>query len=269
MKYENRLAGHTNSYHTYGLNEALEGIAAAGFHFVELSAVRGWTEQISLDADARTLGNVLRKLNELALVPVSLSGHSDLTTKQGLQDGLKALDLTERLGIPIMNTAIGGHYSEQEDEAGFFENIGELASAAQVKGITIGIEIHGDITATAQKAVPIIERIGHPNVGINYDSANVEFYSGVLAEDDVKYSLPYLVHFHLKDTKGGFKNWNFPAIGKGRVDFAKILRICKRGGYTGPYSVEIEFSGEPWPSLQQVNKAMKDSYKNLAKLGLS
>jgi hypothetical protein len=29
MKMKNRLGGHTNSYHTYGLEESLEGIAAA------------------------------------------------------------------------------------------------------------------------------------------------------------------------------------------------------------------------------------------------
>ena len=37
MRYKNRLGGHTNSYHTYSLEEALEGIAAAGFRFVELT----------------------------------------------------------------------------------------------------------------------------------------------------------------------------------------------------------------------------------------
>jgi len=40
----NPLAGHTNSYHTYGFDEALAGIAEAGFKGVELSAVPGWTE---------------------------------------------------------------------------------------------------------------------------------------------------------------------------------------------------------------------------------
>ena len=45
---QNILAGHTNSYHTYTLDEALEGIAKAGFKYVELSAVRGWTEHVPL-----------------------------------------------------------------------------------------------------------------------------------------------------------------------------------------------------------------------------
>ena len=109
MPLSNRLGGHSNSYHTYSLEEALEGIAAAGYKFVELSAVRGWTEHVPLEADAGALGAIHRMMNRLGLIPLSLSGHSDLTTKDGLKDGLKAVDLCERMGIEIMNTAIGGH----------------------------------------------------------------------------------------------------------------------------------------------------------------
>src|SRR5437764_23024 len=101
MPLNNRLGGHTNSYHTYSLEESLEGIAAAGFKFVELSAVRGWTEHIPLEADSKTLGRIQRMLNKLGLIPISLSGHSDLTTKDGVDLALKAVDLCERLGIDI------------------------------------------------------------------------------------------------------------------------------------------------------------------------
>ena len=90
MTLKNRLGGHTNSYHTYSLEEALEGIAAAGYRYVELSAVRGWTEHVPLEADAKTLGGIQRMMNQLGLVSLSLSGHSDLTTKDGLKDGLLA-----------------------------------------------------------------------------------------------------------------------------------------------------------------------------------
>lgn len=266
---KNRLGGHTNSYHTYRLQEALEGIAAAGFRYVELSAVRGWSEQVPLDADGKTVGQVQRMLNQLNLIPIGLSGHSDLTTKEGLADGLRALDLCERMGIGIMNTAIGGHASQNEDEASFMVNIHELADYAAARDIMIGIEIHGDITNSGKKAAPVIKQIKRKNVRINYDTANVEFYSGTQAKDDLEYALPYMVFCHLKDTVGGQGVWNFPAIGKGHVNFKPLLGMMKRGGYTGPLSVEIEFQGEPWPSLRAVNAAMKQSYQHLAALGLS
>jgi sugar phosphate isomerase/epimerase len=74
---------------------------------------------------------------------------------------------------------------------------------------------------------------------------------------------------HLKDTVGGKGVWNFPALGTGTVDFARVLEILDRAGYSGPYSVELEFQGEPWPPLADVNEAMRSSYEHLRSLGLS
>ncbi|MBC7810811.1 MAG: sugar phosphate isomerase/epimerase, partial [Burkholderiales bacterium] len=270
MTLNSKLAGHTNSYHTLSFEDALAGIAAAGYKYVELSAVKGWTEHVPLDADDAALDNVRNLLNKYGLTPVSLSGHSDLTTKAGLADGLKALDLCERLGLDLMNTAIGGHYSEDEDEAGFMDNIGELADAAAAKGIIIGIEIHGDITASGKKAAAVIEKIGRDNVRINYDTANVEFYdNGTMAEDDLEYALPYMVSCHLKDHIGGPREWNFPAPGEGQINFDNLINIMTQAGYSGPLSVEVEFDGGDWPPLEEVNRSMKSAYDHLVSLGLS
>ena len=53
MAYKNRLGGHTNTYHTYSLEEALEGIAAADYKFVELTAVRGHLEALGFPCGKR------------------------------------------------------------------------------------------------------------------------------------------------------------------------------------------------------------------------
>jgi L-ribulose-5-phosphate 3-epimerase len=269
MAFRNRLGGHSNSYHTYSLEEALEGIAAAGYKFVELSAVRGWTEHVPLEADAKTLGRIQRMMNKLGLISLSLSGHSDLTTKDGLKDGLKAVDLCERMGLEIMNTAIGGHYSESEDEEAFMGNIHDLADYAAARDILLGIEIHGEITKSAVAAIPVLQRIDRKNVLINYDTANAEFYGGVDPVADLRVALPKLVHCHLKDKRGEGRVWDFPAIGEGHIDFKTVLDTMEKGGFTGPLSVEIEFLGDPWPPLAEVNRAMRVSHEKLASLGLS
>ncbi len=265
----NRIGGHANSYHTHPLTDALEGIAAAGFRYIELSAVRGWTEHIPLDADARALSHIQRQLNRLALTPISLSGHSDLTTREGVALGKQALDLCDRMGIDLLNTAIGGHYSENEDEAAFMGNIHDLADYAAERGIMIGIEVHGEITSSGRKAIPIIERINRDNVRINYDTGNVEFYDGgTKAVDDLAVTVPLMVHCHLKDHIGGARVWNFPALGAGEVDFKRVFDICVRNGFSGPFSVELEFTGEPFPPLDEVNRAMAVSYQYLQSLGV-
>jgi sugar phosphate isomerase/epimerase len=261
----NPLAGHTNSYHTYSHDEALEGIAAAGFKHVELSAVPGWTEHVDLDADK---GELRRKLDGYGLEPVSLSGHSDLTTPDGLEHGIKAVRWAGEYGIAIVNTAVGGHQSADENEAAFLGNINALADEAERAGITVGLEIHGDIMASGAVTLPLLEKIGRDNVKINYDTANVVYYSGDSAVEDIPKVADQIVHVHLKETTGGKGNWDFGAIGGGVVDFAAVLRLLRDAGYTGPYSVELEFSGEPWPPLQEVNEAMRQSYEHLRSLGL-
>ena len=269
MAYKNRLGGHTNSYHTYSLEESLEGIAAAGFKYVELSAVRGWTEHVPLDADAKELGRIQRMMYKLNLMPISLSGHSDLTTKEGLELGLMGVDLCERMGIDIMNTAVGGHYKEHEDEDAFMGYIHDLADYAAARDIRLGIEIHGEITKTGAAALPVLKRIDRKNVLINYDTANAEFYGGVNAIDDIVVALPKMVHCHLKDKRGDGRVWDFPAIGEGHIDFKAVLDKMAKAGFTGPLSVEIEFLGDPWPALGEVNRAMKASRDKRVSLGLS
>src|SRR5213078_1751148 len=124
----NPLAGHTNSYHTYSFDEALAGIAGAGYKGVELSAVPGWTEHVDLDADPAA---TRRLLERYGLEAVSLSGHSDLTTPDGLEHGLKAVRWAADFGLPIVNSAVGGHQSADENEGAFLGNVGRLADEAE------------------------------------------------------------------------------------------------------------------------------------------
>jgi L-ribulose-5-phosphate 3-epimerase len=262
---DNPLAGHTNTYHTYGLDDALRGIAAAGFSNVELTAVPGWTEHVELNGS----DELRRKLDEHGLTAVSLSGHSDLTTREGLEHGIRAVRWAADFGIAIVNTAVGGHASKEESEQAFLANIGELADAAEEAGVIVALEIHGDIMASGRKTLPLLEKIGREAVKVNYDTANVEFYSGDKAVDDLEAIALHLAHVHLKDTAGGKGVWDFGAIGSGTVDFARVLEILDRAGYRGPLSVELEFQGEPWPQLEEVDAAMRSSYEHLSGLGLS
>ena len=265
---DNILAGYTNSYHTYGLDESLEGIAKAGFKYVELSAVKGWTEHVPLDATDADIKEIQAKMNFWGLQPSSLSGHSDLTTPGGVIDGMKAVDLCGKLGLAIMCTAIGGHYSENEDKSAFMGYIHDLADYAAERDVILALEVHGDIMATAALSVPLIQEIDRPNVLINYDTANCIFYGNTQAVDDIVLAVPYLAHVHLKDKAGENQEWNFPGVGEGYIDFAAVLALLEGVGYTAPFSVEIEFQGEPWPPLAEVDRAMKVSYETLSSLDL-
>jgi sugar phosphate isomerase/epimerase len=262
------LAGHTGSYYSYSAIDAYAGIAAAGFRHVELAAVPGGVDHVNVHADPAETKAVL---DEYGLEAVSISGHSILTTPDGLAHGLAVVSWAERFGLPIVNTAVGGHAPDtEEDETLFLANIGTLADAAGAAGITLALETHGDLMASGEKSRALLERIDHPAIRVNYDTANVEYYAGVSAADDIGSIADMVGHVHLKDARGGQGDWDFPAIGEGHVDFEKVLSVLRDAGYDGPYSVEIEFTGTvPWPPLAEVNDAMRTSYEALSELGLS
>jgi L-ribulose-5-phosphate 3-epimerase len=262
------VAVSTNSYHTYGLDAALDGIAEAGFRDVEISAVRGWTEHLSLDADDAELAAFREGLRRRGLRLSALSGHSDLTTDEGVELGLRALELCSRLRVPILNTAVGGHASRAEDLDAFLARIDHLASAAAGRGVTVALEVHGEVMATGRQARALVERVGRENVRINYDTGNSVFYGGVDPTEDVAGLAGYLAHCHLKDKRGGRGVWDFPALGDGEIDLGSVVRTLRAEGFRGPWSVELEFQGEPWPSVEAVGAALRRSRATLGAIGL-
>jgi L-ribulose-5-phosphate 3-epimerase len=261
-----RLAASTNSYHSYSLEEALDGISRAGFSSVELTSVPGWTEHVHRDADDEEIQRVKDLLAQYRLTPVSLSGHSDLVSDEGVTEFRKALDLARRLGITMVTTSTGGHDASSagsldEQRRAFLQRIGPLADEAAEDGIDICLETHGGLLATGAMSKALVNAIGRPNVGINYDPGNVIFYGDTRPETDLPGCADKVTHLHVKDQIGGAGVWNFPEIGSGEVDYPTLFAILDKAAFDGPCSIELEFQGEPWPSLEDVNRAMAASYQ--------
>jgi sugar phosphate isomerase/epimerase len=261
-----RLAASTNSYHGYSLEEALAGIAGAGFTSVELTSVPGWTEHVRRDADDAEILRVKDLLAQHGLTAVSLSGHSDLVSDEGVKQFRKAMDLARKLGITKITTSTGGHDASSagslaEQRAAFLERFGPLADEAARDGIDLCLETHGGLLATGVISKALVEDIGRPNVGINYDPGNVIFYGDTRPEGDLPQAVDRVTHMHVKDQIGGAGVWHFPQIGTGEIDFSDLFKSLDAAGFDGPCSIELEFQGEPWPSLDEVNRAMAASYR--------
>ena len=78
-----------------------------------------------------------------------------------------------------------------------------------------------------------------------------------------------VAHLHIKDKRGGYKKWDFPALGKGRINFPTIVdsganfRILQYSHYHGPLSVEIDFSLGGSKNLKEVDKTVQKSFAYL------
>ena len=61
------IAVNSNCYHGYPIEEAIRGISAAGFHYIELTATKGWTEHVFPDHSFRSLLRVQDLLDRILL----------------------------------------------------------------------------------------------------------------------------------------------------------------------------------------------------------
>ena len=273
---KNLLLGHSNSYHGFTLEEALKGISAAGFKYIELSAVKGWTEHVRADMSDAELADVKKMLSKYGLTAIGLSGHCNLMEEARLEDFKKNIELAKKLDCKYIITSTGeAHFGEGESFSDdvLIKNIKSLLPTLEKYGIMLTIEIHGEEYGTGESLKNIIKTIASPLVSTNYDTANVFFYGGKIPTDDIKTCVADVKYVHLKDKSGPQKEWNFPGLGNGELPLREFIEYMSKNGYEGPYSVEIEYTQEfcmrdkDQPGdIDVANKEMADSYKFLASI---
>ncbi len=268
---KNAVSVSTNTYHGFSVDEALEGIARAGFRYVELTAVRGWTEHIMPDQDEAQLLHVEDKLRELGLECIGLSGHCNLTDAGRLNDFRANMALAHRFGAKWIISSTGeAHFGKEErftDDV-LIENIKALVPDLEKYDLKLGIEVHGEY-GTGEKIYNVVKGVGSDRVGINYDTANVVFYGGKVPNEEVKTCFEGVNYVHLKDKVGLDNGWNFPAVGAGDLDLIGFLGFMEGKGYEGPVSIEVEFTADYTMNpkkpgdLEIADKAVKDSFEYL------
>ncbi len=94
--------------------------------------------------------------------------------------------------------------------------------------------------------VRAIQDVGLDNQGVNFDLANLILYGKANPVDAIELLGPYVQGIHAKD--GLFptdpKNLGQEVpIGKGKVDFPRIIERLKQLNYRGAVTIEREISG--------------------------
>jgi sugar phosphate isomerase/epimerase len=264
------IAVNSNTYHDFSLAEAIAGIKAAGFKYIELTATKGWTEHVFPTMSLRELYEVEEQLIEAGITPISLSGHTNLMDNQRLDDFIANIRLAHFFGCRYIISSIGEAHLKDQAEASdqkLAANIKNLIPYLEEYNLILGLENHGK-HGTGRRLKEIVELIDSERVLVNYDTANAIFYGDVDLAADLKSAVDKIGHLHLKDKAGAQAEWNFPALGKGDLDFEEIFKILEQQNNQAPLSIEIEFTEDGPSGLAEVNQAVKDSYNYLKKLGI-
>jgi len=263
----NRVCLNSNTYHGYDLEEAVEGARRAGIRFIELSAVAGWTEHVGTGMTDSEVRDTLTMLEINGIQAIALGGHSNLTTDEGLALFRRNLELAGRFGVEYVVTGTGETHGDEsviDDEPKLVNDLYELAAFARELGLKIAIETHGANFDTGRTVKGLVDRVAAENIGVAYDTGNVVFYGDIEPYDDLEASADRVIAFHLKDKTGAHSEWNFPAIGDGDIDFARIAGILDATGCDAPLSIEIEFTPGGPSSVEAVHLAVHRSVAAIA-----
>jgi len=251
----------SSTYFNCGIEYALAGAREAGFKNIYLAYTNNKYSHLITDK------NIYRNLdlcNNYNIKLFAIAAHDCLLRRDGFSDFKKLIDIANFLGVEYITTG-SGKIKSRKDESLFINDINKLGEYAENKKVIICIETAGDWIKNGEVLAKMMQYIYSKNVEINYDPANIIFYSESDPILELKKVLPFLGYIHLKDKRGGYKVWDFPALGEGNIDFVQIIDILK--DYEIPSSVEIEFDGKN-RTISEINDAVKKSYKYLKSIGL-
>ena len=96
-------------------------------------------------------------------------------------------------------------------------------------------ENHDGASLHPEACAEILERVGRPNIRMNFDPINFE-RAGVSAGAALDKVRPFIGHVHLK----GLERGEFCEFGAGDVDLLPLLQALDSYGYRGGFSVEYE-----------------------------
>jgi sugar phosphate isomerase/epimerase len=167
-------------------------------------------------------------------------------TRAARMDALKrASDLAKMCDIHAVHTHCG-FIPENPNEPLYGETvkaIQEVAGYCRANGQTFLMETGQESPVTLLRA---ITDAGLDNIGVNLDTANLILYGKgdpVAALDVIG---KYVRGLHAKDGLYPTDPKHLGqevAIGKGKVDFAEVMRKLHKLNYTGPITIEREISG--------------------------
>ena len=273
------LSCFSNCYGPVGVRPAVEMIRDAGIDHLEL-ALRGHdlgglvipeTAVVTEKADDATAGAFV---DHLAKHGVKVSGcnvgGADIRTEEGVA-------LTERrirfaakwFQVPICVTG-AGQPADADQRRAVVAALKRLGDVAAESNLALALETHKGPTQNAEAMLALMDEVRHPHVLLNFDTGNIAYYNaGVDPCDELEKVKDLVRNVHVKDNRGRFEDWYFPALGDGgAVNFARVREILDGVGYEGAYTIEIEgIGGEPEPGLEERQRRIARSVAHLRSQG--
>lgn len=273
------LSVFTNSYGPSGVRSAVENVREAGLDHLEL-ALRGHNfgglviPESAVITEKADDDEASRFSDLLAYHCVKISGcnvgGADLRTEEGVALTERRIRFARRwFGVPVVVSG-AGQPADEAERMTILRHLTRIGDTAGSLGVTVALETHKGPTQNADAMLLLMKELDHPHIRLNFDTGNIAYYNrGMDPVAELERVACFVRNVHLKDNRGGFEDWYFPALGEGgAVDFVRVRQILDSVGFAGPYTVELEgIGGEPEPGLSARQERIRRSAEHLRNCG--
>jgi len=210
------------------------------------------------------VAGVQEQLQSHQLKTLVMRGQADLGRPGSIDELAKQLATCERMGVRYM--FLSPRHTGLDKET-TYERLRRAGEIARRHGVIIALETHPDLGTNGDIHRETMRRVNHPNIRVNFDTGNITYYNNqgdVVSE--LKKIVDHVATVELKDHGGRPMTWDFPALGQGKIDFARVIEVLKDHGYSGPITIEVEgIEGKPWNEAQ-TRQAIAESVAFLRRL---
>jgi len=256
---------------------AYKYLARAGIKYTEIPAMvqsmalaYGLTNLAPEALSAADVRALKEKLAALGQTIVSIAAFGDLADPGHLEPMRQRIDFAAQLGAGVVLADASGDLDM--DRSLWRQTITRsrfLGDYAADRGVRLALEIHAGLSRSGAVVRRFLDAVDHPAIGVNYDTGNL-IYSNDDADpaQDVTEVADRVFQVHLKDTTGGKGDWQFCALGDGRVNFPAFLAVLQARGFRGPYLLEIEGLADEDLDLAGHLRRVEKSLAYLRQIGL-
>ncbi len=235
-------------------HDLLEKLRATGIHRVQLNldplreepALWEQTGKVFQEAGIIILSGMFGCVGEdyTTLDTIRLTGGiaPDATWAENLRNTEATVTIAAKLGLKLVTFHAGfvPHDAADPDFAKMVERLAAVADVFAAAGMTVALETGQETAAGLAELLTVLDR---PNVGVNFDPANMLLYGKGNPIDAVRLLGPWIRQVHVKDavqsTVPGTWGEEVPA-GTGQVDWPAFFAALAEVNFTGDLVIERE-----------------------------
>lgn len=169
-------------------------------------------------------------------------------------------DITRKLGTDMLSVHIGfvpeDHADPKHDV--MVDRARRLADALGERGVKLVMETGQE---SPENLVAFMDAVGRPNLGVNFDPANMILYGVGEPVDAVTLLKDRIMHVHMKDANWSAKpkqEWGEEVVlGTGEADIPRIVSKLRAQGYTGTLAIEREAGNQRIADITEAIRLLK------------